>query len=177
MEYEDDGPFVVVKHAGLFTATLLSQVLAQPNVVMMNATAVEDLIIQKDFQGQERVTGVVTNWTLVALNHDTQSCMDPNTITAPVVVSATGHDGPMGAFSAKRLVSAGLAMALGNMRGLDMGRAEPAIVNNTSEVVPGLVFAGEHIYHQFATSGHHAGQVWNFLNIMAAIGWVRLLAE
>ena len=147
MEYEDEGPFVVVKHAGLFTATLLSQVLAQPNVVMMNATAVEDLIVQEDFQGQQRVTGVVTNWTLVALNHNTQSCMDPNTITAPVVISATGHDGPMGAFSAKRLVSAGLVGELGNMRGLDMGRAEPAIVNNTREVVPGLIFAGEHTDH------------------------------
>lgn len=140
--YEDEGPFVVVKHAALFTSTLLSQVLAMPNIVLMNATAVEDLIIHKDFRGQQRVAGVVTNWTLVALNHDTQSCMDPNTITAPVVVSATGHDGPMGAFSAKRLVSAGLVKELGNMRGLDMSRAEPAIVNGTREVAPGLIFAG-----------------------------------
>ncbi len=141
--YEDEGPFVVVKHAALFTSTLLSRVLRLPNVVMMNATAVEDLIIHEDFRGDQRVAGVVTNWTLVALNHDTQSCMDPNTITAPVVVSATGHDGPMGAFSAKRLVSAGLLKELGNMRGLDMNRAEPAIVNNTREVTPGLIMTGE----------------------------------
>lgn len=109
----------------------------------MNATAVEDLIIQEDFRGQQRVSGVVTNWTLVSLNHDTQSCMDPNTITAPVVITATGHDGPMGAFSAKRLVSAGLLKELGNMRGLDMNRAEPAIVNKTREVTPGLIMTGE----------------------------------
>jgi len=142
VEYEDEGAFVVVKHAALFTSTLLSKVLAMPNVVLMNATAVEDLIIHKDFEGNQRVAGVVTNWTLVALNHDTQSCMDPNTITAPVIISATGHDGPMGAFSAKRLVSAGLLKELGNMRGLDMNRAEPAIVNNTREVVPGLILTG-----------------------------------
>ncbi|PFH54066.1 hypothetical protein AMATHDRAFT_136087 [Amanita thiersii Skay4041] len=140
--YEDEGNFVVVKHAALFTSTLLSKVLSMPNVVMMNATAVEDLIIHSDFEGKQRVAGVVTNWTLVALNHDTQSCMDPNTITAPVIISATGHDGPMGAFSAKRLVSAGLLTSLGNMRGLDMNRAEPAIVNGTREVAPGLVMAG-----------------------------------
>ncbi|KAJ4482081.1 thiazole biosynthetic enzyme [Lentinula aciculospora] len=140
--YEDEGSYVVVKHAALFTSTLLSRVLAMPNVVMMNATAVEDLIIHEDNAGQQRVAGVVTNWTLVALNHDTQSCMDPNTITCPVVVSATGHDGPMGAFSAKRLVSAGLLKELGNMRGLDMNRSEPAIVNNTREVAPGLIMAG-----------------------------------
>ncbi|KIM63333.1 hypothetical protein SCLCIDRAFT_752494 [Scleroderma citrinum Foug A] len=140
--YEDEGNFVVVKHAALFTSTILSRVLALPNVVLMNATAVEDLIVRTDFQGRQRVAGVVTNWTLVALNHDTQSCMDPNTITAPVIVSATGHDGPMGAFSAKRLVSAGLLKELGNMRGLDMNRAEPAIVNGTREVTPGLILTG-----------------------------------
>ena len=142
--FEDEGAFVVVKHAALFTSTVLSRVLALPNVVLMNATAVEDLIVRTDSAGQQRVSGVVTNWTLVALNHDTQSCMDPNVITAPVVVTATGHDGPMGAFSAKRLVSMGLLKELGNMRGLDMNRAEPAIVNGTREVAPGLVMTGEH---------------------------------
>lgn len=142
VDYEDEGNFVVVKHAALFTSTLLSKVLAFPNVVMMNATAVEDLIVVNDFEGKQRVAGVVTNWTLVALNHDTQSCMDPNTVTAPVIISATGHDGPMGAFSAKRLVSAGLLKELGNMRGLDMNRAEPAIVNGTREVTPGLILTG-----------------------------------
>jgi thiamine thiazole synthase len=141
--FEDEGSFVVVKHAALFTSTLLSRVLAQPNVVLFNATAVEDLIVRPDpLRAGQRIAGVVTNWTLVALHHDSQSCMDPNTVTAPVVVSATGHDGPMGAFCAKRLVSAGLAAGLGNMRGLDMGRAEPAIVNGTREVVPGLIMAG-----------------------------------
>jgi len=140
--FEDEGNFVVVKHAALFTSTVLSRVLAMPNVVLMNATAVEDLIIRPDFSGQQRVSGVVTNWTLVALNHDTQSCMDPNVIVAPVIVSATGHDGPMGAFSAKRLVSAGLLKELGNMRCLDMNRAEPAIVNGTREVVPGMIMTG-----------------------------------
>lgn len=90
MPFEDEGAFVVVKHAALFTSTVLSKVLAMPNVIMMNATAVEDLIIRDDFQGRQRVAGVVTNWTLVALNHDTQSCMDPNVITAPVIVTATG---------------------------------------------------------------------------------------
>jgi cysteine-dependent adenosine diphosphate thiazole synthase len=94
----------------------------------------------------------VTNWTLVAQNHDTQSCMDPNTITAPVIVSATGHDGPMGAFCAKRLVTAGLHERLGGMRGLDMKEAEESIVLGTREVVPGLVMAG--VYFPFVPRTH-----------------------
>jgi len=142
--YEDEGEFVVVKHAALFTSTVLAKVLAMPNVKLFNATCVEDLITR---QGEERgdgvrVAGVVTNWTLVAMHHDDQSCMDPNTINAPLVISTTGHDGPMGAFSVKRLVSMQRIGKLGGMRGLDMNTAEDAIVKNTREIVPGLIVGG-----------------------------------
>jgi len=142
--FEDEGNFVVVKHAALFTSTLLSKVLAAPNIKLFNATCVEDLITRPASQGKEgiRIAGVVTNWTLVTLHHDDHSCMDPNTINAPLVISTTGHDGPFGAFSAKRLVSMAALDRLGGMRGLDMARAEDAIVRGTREVVPGLVVGG-----------------------------------
>lgn len=144
--YEDEGDYVVVRHAALFTSTLLSKVLAMPNVKMFNATAVEDLITRRDSgdekEGRVRVAGVVVNWTLVSMHHDDQSCMDPNTINAPVVISTTGHDGPFGAFSVKRLVSMRQIEHLGGMRGLDMQAAEDAIVKNTREIVPGLVVGG-----------------------------------
>jgi thiamine thiazole synthase len=95
--YEDEGPsstFVVVKHAALFTSTVLSRVLLFPNVKLFNATAVEDLITrQHPTTGQLHIAGVVTNWTLVTMHHHDQSCMDPNTINAPIVISTTGHDG------------------------------------------------------------------------------------
>ncbi|KAL1881160.1 hypothetical protein VTK73DRAFT_4607 [Phialemonium thermophilum] len=143
--FEDEGHFVVVKHAALFTSTVLSKVLQLPNVKLFNATAVEDLITRKsdDGEGSEvRVAGVVTNWTLVSMHHDDQSCMDPNTINAPVIISTTGHDGPFGAFSVKRLVSMKQLEQLGGMRGLDMQSAEDAIVKNTREIVPGLIVGG-----------------------------------
>jgi thiamine thiazole synthase len=53
---------------------------------------------------------------------------DPNTITAPVICSFAGHDGPFGAFSVKRLADTGLVKGLGDMRALDMSRAEDYIV-------------------------------------------------
>lgn len=96
--YEEDsenGNYVVVKHAALFTSTILSKVLQFPNVKLFNATAVEDLITRKDASGEIRVAGVVTNWTLVSMHHDDQSCMDPNTINAPLTISTTGHDGTL----------------------------------------------------------------------------------
>lgn len=146
--YEDDPAnpnFVVVKHAALFTSTLLSKVLAFPNVKLFNATCVEDLVTRPSESGnpaETRIAGVVVNWTLVTLHHDDHSCMDPNTINAPLVISTTGHDGPFGAFSAKRLVSMASIDKLGGMRGLDMNSAEDAIVKNTREVTKGLIIGG-----------------------------------
>ncbi|KAK2006673.1 Thi4 family protein [Colletotrichum eremochloae] len=153
--YEDEGDFVVVRHAALFTSTVLSRVLQFPNVKLFNATTVEDLITRRrqpaaaagEGEGagagaEVRVAGVVTNWTLVSMHHDDQSCMDPNTINAPVIISTTGHDGPFGAFSVKRLVSMKQIEQLGGMRGLDMQSAEDAIVKGTREIVPGLIVGG-----------------------------------
>ncbi|ODQ80264.1 hypothetical protein BABINDRAFT_161230 [Babjeviella inositovora NRRL Y-12698] len=144
--YDDEGDYVVVKHAALFMSTLLSKVLNFPNVKLFNATAVEDLITRRDpATGELRVAGVVTNWTLVTMHHDDHSCMDPNTINASVVLSSSGHDGPFGAFSAKRAHAIGGLPKLGGMRGLDMNTAEDAIVKGTREVCPGLVIAGMEI--------------------------------
>ncbi|KAI5818484.1 thiazole biosynthetic enzyme, mitochondrial precursor [Pyronema omphalodes] len=140
--YETEDQYIVVKHAALFTSTLLSKVLQFPNVKLFNATSVEDLITRKDENGNLRMAGVVTNWTLVTMHHDDQSCMDPNTINAPVIISTTGHDGPTGAFSIKRLVSIGAYEKLGGMRGLDMKTAEDQIVKGTREVVPGMIIGG-----------------------------------
>ncbi|KAK7745931.1 thiamine metabolism-related protein [Cytospora paraplurivora] len=142
--YEDEGNFVVVKHAALFTSTVLSKVLQFPNIKLFNATTVEDLITRRATEGEHdvRIAGVVTNWTLVSMHHDDQSCMDPNTINAPVIISTTGHDGPFGAFCVKRLVSMQQLEKLGGMRGLDMSSAEDAIVKGTREIVPGLIVGG-----------------------------------
>jgi thiamine thiazole synthase len=72
--YEDEGDFVVVKHAALFTSTLLSKVLQFPNVKLFNATTVEDLITRPAPTANDpnavRIAGVVTNWTLVSMHHD-----------------------------------------------------------------------------------------------------------
>lgn len=145
-EVEPNNPnFVVVKHAALFTSTLLSRVLSFPNVKLFNATSVEDLMTRPSSTGDmkdTRIAGAVVNWTLVTLHHDDHSCMDPNTINAPVIVSTTGHDGPFGAFCAKRLVSMNTVEKLGGMRGLDMNSAEDAIVKNTREVAKGLIIGG-----------------------------------
>jgi thiamine thiazole synthase len=74
VEFEDEGNFVVVKHAALFTSTLLSKVLQFPKIKLFNATAVEDLITRQLPDGSIRIAGVVTNWTLVTMHHDDRKC-------------------------------------------------------------------------------------------------------
>jgi len=85
---------------------------------------------------------VVTNWSLVTQHHDTQSCMDPNVLESKMLVSACGHDGPMGAFGVKRLQQVGLIKELPGMRCLDMNVAEDAIVELTQEIAPGMIVTG-----------------------------------
>jgi thiamine thiazole synthase len=140
--YDDEGDYVVIKHAALFTSTLLSKVLQAPNIKLFNATAFEDLVIRDDPAKGPYVGGAVTNWTLVSLNHDTQMCMDPNVLESKVMVSSTGHDGPMGASGVKRLAKLGLVSGTPGMAALDMNSAEDAVVGNTREVVPGMVICG-----------------------------------
>ncbi|KAK7312893.1 hypothetical protein VNO77_37123 [Canavalia gladiata] len=137
IEYDEQDTYVVIKHAALFTSTIMSKLLARPNVKLFNAVAAEDLIVKDG-----RVGGVVTNWALVSLNHNTQSCMDPNMMEAKVVVSSCGHDGPFGASGVKRLKSIGLIESLPGMKALDMNSAEDAMVRLTREVVPGMIVTG-----------------------------------
>ena len=49
--YDDEGGFVVVKHAALFMSVLLSRVLEMGNVKLFNATCVEDLITVSFLEG------------------------------------------------------------------------------------------------------------------------------
>ncbi|XP_028806160.1 thiamine thiazole synthase 2, chloroplastic [Neltuma alba] len=137
VDYDEQGDYVVIKHAAVFTSTIMSKLLARPNVKLFNAVAAEDLIVKED-----RVAGVVTNWALVSMNHDTQSCMDPNVMEARVVVSSCGHDGPFGATGVKRLKSIGMIDSVPGMKALDMNEAEDTIVRLTREVVPGMIVTG-----------------------------------
>jgi thiamine thiazole synthase len=84
--YEEDGDdsnYVVVKHAALFTSTLLSKVLQFPNVKLFNATAVEDLITRPREDGTIQIAGVVTNWTLV--------CVKTALISTVLILTTSAH--------------------------------------------------------------------------------------
>ncbi|VAI90065.1 unnamed protein product [Triticum turgidum subsp. durum] len=137
IEYDEQEDYVVIKHAALFTSTVMSRLLARPNVKLFNAVAVEDLIVKED-----RVAGVVTNWALVSMNHDTQSCMDPNVMEAKVVVSSCGHDGPFGATGVKRLQDIGMIQAVPGMKALGRPNGiDGTLKNVTPALHPEMILA------------------------------------
>lgn len=94
--YEDDGNFVVVKHAALLTSTLLSKVLQFPNIKLFNATAVEDLITRPDpATGGVRIVGVVSKFPPNA--HARYERVNLSTLalfTAPNTPQQTGPSSP-----------------------------------------------------------------------------------
>ncbi|KAG6793965.1 hypothetical protein POTOM_003192 [Populus tomentosa] len=81
------------------------------------------------------------------MNHDTQSCMDPNVMEAKVVVSSCGHDGPFGATGVKRLKSIGTIVSVPGMNALDMNAAEDAIERLPREIVPGMIVTSMEVNH------------------------------
>ncbi|KAK7335434.1 hypothetical protein VNO80_27276 [Phaseolus coccineus] len=123
VDYDEQEHYVVIKHTTLFTSTIMSKLLVRPNVKLFNAVAAEDLIVKEG-----RVVGVVTSWALVSMNHDTQSCMNPNVMEAKVIVSSYEHDGPFGTTGVKRLKSIGMIDSVPGMKALDMNTAEDAIL-------------------------------------------------
>ena len=191
--YDDQGDYVVVKHAALFMSSLLRKALLAPNVKLFNAVAVEDLLVRQEAEsvavrgvawikshawrasrcarearlafarnsgchqlvlghpesrhpilhgpagggvggrgGCRNRTGSAECLHLRVLCERDLAHIDPLSVVAfrqvmeaKVVVTATGHDGPMGASSAKRLESLGaLPAGLPGMGALDMNTAE-----------------------------------------------------
>ena len=82
---EHGSTHVVVKHAALFTATVLTKVLQADNIKLFNAVSVEDLIVKQDPDGQEGercVAGVVTNWATCVT--DAPPSPLPSTLSPPL---------------------------------------------------------------------------------------------
>lgn len=145
--YDEKENYVVVKHAALYTSTILSKALAFDSVKLFNGIAVEDLITH----GKE-VKGVVTNWMPVTKIHGQQCCMDPNMIRSRVVISSCGHDGPFGASGVKRLAQVGMFDKVPGMKGLDVQQSEHDVVKFTQEIVPGMIIAGMEVAEAFGTN-------------------------
>ncbi|HEY5532718.1 MAG TPA: sulfide-dependent adenosine diphosphate thiazole synthase [Candidatus Anoxymicrobiaceae bacterium] len=99
----------------------------------LNMTVFDDLVIHEE----NKVRGVVINWTPVQSLPRQITCVDPIAIEANVVVDATGHDAMVLAKLAERGV-----LELPGHNAMWVEQSEDLIVEHTGEIWPGLVVTG-----------------------------------
>ncbi len=121
--YVADGPHACSK---------LVAAACDAGVKVLNMTKFDDVIIRND-----RVCGVVINWTPVSALPRAITCVDPIALESKLVVDATGHDAAVVQSLQKR--------GLVDIKGFGpmwVEESEEAIVEHTREVYPGLIVTG-----------------------------------
>ena len=98
-----------------------------------NLTLVEDLVVKEN----NRVAGVVINWSPVTHLPKEVAALDPVPLETKVVIDATGHE----ACIARKLEKQGVLKMKGE-GSLWIDKSEDGVVAKTGEVYPGLVVTG-----------------------------------
>jgi thiamine thiazole synthase len=121
--YVADGPHACSK---LIAST------CDAGVKVLNMTQFDDVVIK-----QERVCGVVINWTPVSALPRAITCVDPVGIESKLVVDATGHDAVVvRSLEKRRLVD------IKGVGAMWVEESEDAVVEHTREIYPGLIVTG-----------------------------------
>jgi len=102
-------------------------------VKFLQLTLMEDLVVREN----NRVAGVVINWSPIAHLPKEISALDPIPLETKVVIDATGHD----ACVARKLEQRG-ALKLAGEGALWIDKSEDVVVERTGEIYPGLVLTG-----------------------------------
>ncbi|MBI2852637.1 MAG: thiazole biosynthesis protein [Chloroflexi bacterium] len=102
-------------------------------VKFANLTSFDDLVLRAD----NRVAGVVVNWTSVKAMPREITCVDPIGLETKMVIDSTGHEAEV----VKKLEERGFIKTKG-FGAMWVERSEGLIVEHTGEVHPGLVVTG-----------------------------------
>ncbi|MBI4721608.1 MAG: thiazole biosynthesis protein [Candidatus Stahlbacteria bacterium] len=126
-------------YEGLFVAdgphacSKLIAAACDAGVKFANMTVFDDVVLREN----NRVAGVVINWTPVQALPREITCVDPVALECKLVIDATGHD----AFVIKRLESRGLIKTVG-YGAMWVTRSEDLVVEHTGEAYPGVIVMG-----------------------------------
>ena len=117
------------------TAPLLSHAV-HAGATVLTCYSVEDVIFK-----EEKVSGVVVNWTPV-LREGLH--VDPLNVLAKYVIDGTGHDSEISKVVARKngIRLATPTGAVAGERSLDVVEGERAVVEGTKEIYPGLYVCG-----------------------------------
>ncbi len=102
-------------------------------VKILNMTKFDDIVLREN----NRVSGVVVNWTPVSTLPRQISCVDPIAIESKLVIDATGHDACVASSLAKRNL-----LKIKGFGGMWVEKSEDMVVEKTGEVHPGLIITG-----------------------------------
>lgn len=102
-------------------------------VKILNMVSIDDVIVKND-----KVCGVVVNWTPVSSLPRQITCVDPISIESKVVVDATGHD----AVVVKKIEEKGLIEPIPGQGNMWVEASEDKVVEKTGFVYPGLMAVG-----------------------------------
>ncbi len=105
--------------------------LAGANI--LNMTSFDDIVIREN----NRVGGVVINWTPVNALPREITCVDPVALEAKLVIDSTGHD----ACVVKKLVERNF-LEIPGFGPMWVERSEDLVIEHTGEVHPGLIATG-----------------------------------
>ncbi len=122
--YVADGPHACSK---------LIAAACDAGVKIANMTVFDDVVIGEN----NRVRGVVVNWTPITALPRELTCVDPIALEAQIVIDASGHD----ACVVRKLEERGVLKAKG-YGAMWVNQSEDLVVEHTGEVFPGLVIAG-----------------------------------
>lgn len=100
---------------------------------IQNMTSFDDVVIRED----NRVSGVVINWTPVSAMPREITCVDPVALECKIVIDSTGHD----ACVVNKLVDRKI-LEIPGFGPMWVERSEDLVVEHTGEVHPGLIVTG-----------------------------------
>ncbi len=102
-------------------------------VQFLTMTSFDDILFKND-----KVSGVVVNWTPVKSLPRHITCVDPIALESKLVIDATGHD----AVVIKKLEERGVIDKLPGYGSMWVEQSENLVVEKTSKVHPGLIVVG-----------------------------------
>ena len=102
-------------------------------IKIANMTIFEDLVLREN----NKVSGVVVNWTPVGALPREITCVDPVALESKIVIDSTGHD----ACVVKKLEERGLIKTSG-YGAMWVEQSEGLVVEHTGEAHPGLIVMG-----------------------------------
>ncbi len=118
--------------SGPHACSKLISAACDAGVKVLSMTKFDDVVIREN-----RVCGVVINWTPVSALPRALTCVDPIGMDSKLVIDATGHDAAV----ARSLEERGLVNIKG-FGGMWVARSEDVVVEYTKEIYPGLIAAG-----------------------------------